>query len=96
MYIALYFVSHLCCFSPELHRQAGNLIVKCISATKIATQILLNETMGKLEYDAFRSSITVVIVFSYPVDTEAKEECVEEQLYTTFLFYILYVHKYRM
>ena len=36
--------------------------------------------MGKLEYDAFRSSITVVIVFSYPVDTEAKEKYFEEQL----------------
>ena len=47
----------------ELHRKAGSLIVICISATKVADQNFLNETMGKIKHDAFGSSYTVVVVF---------------------------------
>ena len=49
--------------SGELHRKAGSLIVNCISATKVAAQIFLNETMGKTKDDAYEYSYTVVVVF---------------------------------
>ena len=57
------FISHPYCSSREVHRKAASLIVNCISATKVAAQIFLNETMGKTEDDAHEYSYTVVVVF---------------------------------
>ena len=47
----------------EQHRNAGSLIVNCISATKVAAQMYLNETMGKTKDDVYGYSYTVVVVF---------------------------------
>ena len=44
-------------------RKANSLIVNCISTTKVAAQIFLNETMGKIKDDAYGYSYTVVVVF---------------------------------
>ena len=57
------FLSHPYCSSREQHKKANTLIVNCISATKVAAQIFLNEAMGKiLKDEAYKYSFTVVVV----------------------------------